>query len=214
MKALFTILLLAILIGGGVYIYLHRQELGLAGPTITVSEESAPANKNGGNASPSALSNWQKIDRPADGFSVEMPGSVKELQVPAYNGRGGTEPVNMILSSPGDASSFSVAWADNPPVARVNRDSPDKTMDMARDDALARTQSTLLDESNTSYQGFPAREFTGRNTEGGVLSSRLIYAGQRLYMLTAAFPSANARRDQDVTRFFNSFAINSSGPHS
>jgi hypothetical protein len=40
------------------------------------------------------------------------------------------------------------------------------------------------------------------------MNSRLIYAGQRLYMLTAVFPSAGARRDADVSRFFNSFAIN------
>jgi hypothetical protein len=30
-------------------------------------------------------------------------------------------------------------------------------------------------------------------------------------MLIAAFPSESARRDKDVTRFFNSFAIVSSG---
>ena len=38
-----------------------------------------------------------------------------------------------------------------------------------------------------------------------MLNSRLICAGQHLYMLTATFPSMSARREQDVTRFFSSF---------
>ena len=42
------------------------------------------------------------------------------------------------------------------------------------------------------------------------MNSRLIHAGTRLYMLIAAFPSVSARRDRDVTRFFNSFTITSS----
>jgi hypothetical protein len=83
---------------------------------------------------------------------------------------------------------------------------------MARDDALNRTQTALVNESGTSFDGFPARDFTAQNANGGTMNSRLIYAGQRLYMLTATFPSAGARRDTDVTRFFNSFAIDTP-PH-
>ena len=42
---------------------------------------------------------------------------------------------------------------------------------------------------------------------GGVMDVRLMYVGHRLYMLIAAFPSISVRRDQDVTRFFNSFKL-------
>jgi hypothetical protein len=42
------------------------------------------------------------------------------------------------------------------------------------------------------------------------MNSRLIYINPRLYMLIAAFPSESARREQDVARFFDSFAIVSS----
>jgi hypothetical protein len=44
-----------------------------------------------------------------------------------------------------------------------------------------------------------------RNSSGGVMDTRLIMAGKRLYMLSAAFPSMSARREQDVKRFFGSF---------
>jgi hypothetical protein len=91
-------------------------------------------------------------------------------------------------------------------VERVNSEVPDRTLDMARDDAMQRTQTTLVEESEISQQGFPGRYFS-RNLGGGVMNSRLILARRRLYMLTATFPSAGARRDEDVTRFFNSFSV-------
>jgi hypothetical protein len=39
-----------------------------------------------------------------------------------------------------------------------------------------------------------------------VLNVRLIYTGERLYTLMALFNSSNTRREQDVIRFYNSFA--------
>jgi hypothetical protein len=78
---------------------------------------------------------------------------------------------------------------------------------MARDDAMARTQTTLVEQSTFSQQGFPGRYFSSRNLGGGVMNSRLILARKRLYMLTATFPTAGARRDEDVARFFSSFTV-------
>jgi hypothetical protein len=201
-KQLYFIVLTVILILGIVYIYLHRQELGLTGlPGFGVSED-ASADQN----TPAHM-NWQKVDRSHDGFRVEMPAEVQELQVPAYNEHGGTEEVEMILCNPNADTSFSVAWEDDPPVARINGHAPDRTMDMARDDALARTQTILIEEYRTNMDGFPARDFVGRNVNGGIISSRMIFAGQRLYLLSAAFTSSKARRDKDVTRFFSSFTF-------
>ncbi|MGA2635766.1 MAG: hypothetical protein ABSF16_16140 [Terracidiphilus sp.] len=205
MKLLYFIVMGGILILGMVYIYLHRQELGLTGlPGFGVSEDTS-ADQN----APVRM-NWQKVDRSQNGFKVEMPAEVQELQVPAYNELGGTEPVEMILCNPNADTSFSVAWEDNPPVARINGHAPDRTMDMARDDALARTQTILIEEYRTNMDGFPARDFVGRNVGGGIINSRMIFAGQRLYLLSAAFPSSKARRAKDVTRFFNSFSFDRS----
>jgi hypothetical protein len=147
------------------------------------------------------------VDRAAEGFRVEMPVDTRKIQIPAYSEAGKTDKVNIIFSNPDAETTYSLAWEDNPPVARVSRYAPDRTLESARNGAVARTQTTLLNESTTNTQGFPGREFTARNSGGGILNSRLIYAGSRLYMLTAVFPSAGARRDQDVSRFFNSFVI-------
>lgn len=207
MKWLFSVLLSIILIVGLIYVYLHRQELGLGGSRPAPAEETATSAPTQATQTGPASIVWEKIDRSSDGFKVEMPTGVQQTQVPAYNEQGGEEPVQMILSNPSADTTFSVAWADNPPVARVNQRSAERTLEMARDEALNRTQTALVNESGASFDGHPARDFTAQNANGGTMNTRLIYAGQRLYMLTAVFPSAAARRDSDVTRFFNSFTI-------
>ena len=156
---------------------------------------------------------WQAVERPADGFKLELPSDPKDLQVPAYNESGTAEPVNMLFSNPGGDTTFAISWEDNPPVARVNSHSPDRTLTMAKDGMLARTQTTPVSESRVTLAGgFPARDIKARNSDGGLLDARLIYTGNRLYVLMALFPSANVRREQDVIRFFNSFAPTQTPP--
>ncbi len=185
------------------YLYLHRQEFGLVLPQPLIGADSAGS--DAALSSEPAHITWQTVNRTDDGFRVDMPIDVKYVQVPDTNESGGTEQVNMIIAYPNSETTFSVAWADNPPVYRVTGRSPDRELDMARDGTLARTQTSLMTESRDPAGGLPAREIVARNGGGGMMDARLIFAGERLYMLTCAFPSANARREQDVTRFFNSF---------
>jgi hypothetical protein len=205
-KRWYYVILLAIVILGCVYVYLHRYELGLVSPASSGADDSASTDQSASTAHPAHIV-WQKVDRASDGFTVEMPTDVKEIQIPAYNETGGSDQVNMIFATPDAETTYSLAWADSPPVARANNMSVDQTLDTARDGALARTQTTLVTETKASPQGFPDREFSARNVGGGVMNSRLIYAGKRLYMLIAAFPSTSARRDEDVNRFFNSLTM-------
>lgn len=205
MKRWLYIALLGLLVLGGVYVYLHRQDLGLVSSTSSGSGEGASTGQ-GGNYQPARII-WQHIDRTPDGFTVDMPTDVKEIQIPAYNEQGGADQVNMIYSYPDAQTSYSVAWADNPPVMRVSGRSPQLTLDTARDDALARTQTTLVSENKDEIDNLPARQFSARNIGGGVMNCRLIFDGSRLYMLIAAFPAASARSDDDVQHFFNSFTI-------
>jgi hypothetical protein len=90
-------------------------------------------------------------------------------------------------------------------VARVNNRSAERTLDQARDGMISRTQTTLVSESKLTTLPYPGREITAKNSEGGFLEARLLYVNDRLYTLMALFPSQNARREQDVVRFFNSF---------
>ena len=204
MKPWQYIVLFGLAIAGIVYIYLHRQEFGLAGPHTFTTGDSTTSEPNSSSSAPAQIT-WEVVNRASDGFRVEMPADSREIQVPDYNEAGGTEQVNMLIAYPAPEVSFSVAWADNPPVYRINGRSPNRTLDMARDDALARTQTSLVSESRDAADGSPTRSFVARNGGGGMMDSRLIFAGERLYMLTVAFPSSSTRRERDVARFFDSF---------
>ena len=188
------------------YIWLHRVELGLARPANFETEGSSNSEPGSATYHPARIT-WENVDRSPDGFKVEMPTDIEELQVAANNERGGSDEINMILSKANPETTFAVAWADDPPVARASARNAGRILDMARDDAMARTQTSLTTETRNTVGGFPARDFSAKNTAGGVMTSRLIYANPRLYMLIAAFPSQSARREQDVARFFDSFSI-------
>lgn len=205
MKRWHYIALAALLIAGSAYVYLHRQELGAAGLFASRTAASDDSGEAGTPADHPVRINWQTVDRSQYGFRLEMPSDTKELQLPAYNEKGGTETINMIYSNPDSATIFSITWADNPPVVEASNRTIDRVMDLARDGALERTQTTLLSESRSAPGGNPARDFIARNASGGVMDTRLVIVGNRLYMLSAAFPSMSARREQDVMRFFNSF---------
>jgi hypothetical protein len=205
-KRWYLLVLLALFLLGVFYVYRHRAGLGLASPPVSGSDQTPTTSPNGTGPQPAKI-NWQSIDRTPDGFIAQMPADVKEIQVPAYNEQGGSEQVDMIYAYPDAETCYSIAWADNPPVERANSNVPDRTLDMARDNAMARTQTTLVEQSTFSQQGFPGRYFAARNLGGGVMNARLILARNRLYLLTATFPTTSARSDQDVARFFSSFKV-------
>jgi hypothetical protein len=191
-------------------IFAFRAELGLVRPEggkpeNATHESSSMEHANAGSQPTPTV--WLIVDRAADGFTVEMPGSITETQIPAYNERGGVEPVEMIQAIPGAETTFAVTWADNPPVERAASENVERTLDMARNGALARTRTTLTGESRSALGVYTARDFSSRNDNGGILKARLILAGRRLYMLIATFPYSNPQREQDVSRFFSSFNL-------
>jgi hypothetical protein len=205
-RLLLYIALAVILVLAGIFVYRNRVGMGLVSPPANGADQTPTSSPYAPGAHPAGIV-WQSVDRTPDGFKVQMPADIKEIQVPAYNEQGGSEQVDMIYAYPDSETCFSVTWADDPPVERANFEAPDQTLDMARDDAMARTQTTVVEQSTFSQQGFPGRYFSSRNLGGGVMNSRLILARKRLYMLTATFPTAGARRDEDVARFFSSFSV-------
>jgi hypothetical protein len=187
-KRLLTLVFCIVLIGVIAYlVYEYRGDFGLGGV----------GNGQGNGANPGARGDqtaWQTIDRSVDGFKVQMPAAANETPIPAYTGSGVVEQVEMIESSADGESSYAVAWADNPPVERAVSEDPEKTLDMARDGALGRTQTSLISESRGEIDGHASREFLARNAGGGILNGRLILKGTKLYMLIATFPNTGAAR--------------------
>lgn len=201
-RALYFVLFVVVLVG--IYFaYRHRQSLGFGSSAATATAADSAATPA---AQPAPIT-WRTLDRAADGFRIDLPTDVKQVQIPAYNEHGGAENVDMLYAYPDPNTSYSITWEDNPPVERVNSHVPERTLDMAMANAADRAQTVLVDQADISQQGFPGRQFSSRNANGGVMNARLVLARGRLYMLTAAFPSAAARRQQDVARFFDSFSV-------
>ena len=208
----YILIALIVLCGTAYLVYTDRQRLGLAHfGGATSSGKSASQISPVDETNPTPIQ-WRTLNRTADGFRIDLPPGSKEMDAPAHTESGGTEPVKMLYASPDGDTVFAVTWQDNPPIARANNNVPDRTLDQSREGMLARTQTMLLNESRITFGGFPGREILAHNASGGVLNARLIYVQNssnhdRLYTLMALFPTAGARREQDVTHFFDSFAL-------
>ena len=195
MKRWHYLALAAAAVAAGGYLYLQ------GGPALGNLFSSGSGRKL---LSASGGSLWRTIERPGDGFRVVLPAEARDTQAPAYNETGGTEPVHMLIANPSSDITYAVTWQDNPPVARVSH-SIDRTLYMARDGMLARTETTIVSESRGFHRDFPSLDVLARNNQGGILDARLVLAEDRLYMLIALFPDASALRERDVQKFFNSF---------
>ena len=198
---LYFFVILAVIVGVAYWVYGHRVWLGWGGvgggvPTEVPETDLAPAQLV-----------WRGVDRSGDGFRIDMPADTHETQAPAYTGDGGVEQMEMLIAMPNANTTYAVAWDDDPPVERASGEVAERTLDHARDGALARTRTALVKESRDSYMGYPARSFSARNDAGGLLDARLILAGKRLYMMMVALPAASARREGDIGRFFGSFKL-------
>jgi len=184
------------------YVWGHRRDYGFLRSIL-------PARTTEGflQSNRSQQADWRPVDETSQGFKIEMPSDPRQVVVQATNETGSTEPISMLLAKADADHSYAVAWADKPPVARMNDLNPDKTLDEARDGALSRTSTSLVSEVRNSTQGFPGRDVVSHNVGGGILDTRFVYAGTRLYMLMATSPSAAGRHEEEVIRFFNSFTI-------
>jgi hypothetical protein len=120
---------------------------------------------------------WQPVDETSQGFKIEMPGDPQHVVVQEASETGVNEPISMLLVTPGSERTYAIAWADKPPVARMNDKVPDKTLDQARDGALNRTGTTVISEIRSNPQGYPGRDVVAHNAVGGMLDTRFICAG-------------------------------------
>jgi hypothetical protein len=202
MKRVYLSMAAILMLIGVVYVWGHRSQFSFLSSWL-------PSHSNEGviRTPTAAQPEWRPVDEPSLGFKVEMPGDPNRVVVQASSETGSNEPISMLMVKPDANRTYAVAWADKPPVARMNDLVPDKTLDQARDGALTRTNTTLISEIRSNPQGFPGRDVVAHNVGGGILDTRLIYARPRLYMLIATAPSSAVRNEEDVIRFFNSFAI-------
>uniref|UniRef100_E6PYH1 PsbP C-terminal domain-containing protein n=1 Tax=mine drainage metagenome TaxID=410659 RepID=E6PYH1_9ZZZZ len=199
-KTYYLYALLVVSAAAGYYVWEHWDSWQQSSFTIVNSTAAVPSTTR-------STVSWHKEDKTSIGFLVEMPAEANQTTVQADSELGTKVPVQMLVAKPDANTTFGVAWEDNPPVARVNDLIPDKMIDAARDQALSATETTKVSEVRSAAQGYPSREITAKNANGGYMDTRFIYAAPRLYMLIATYTSAGASHEKDITHFFNSFQI-------
>lgn len=202
MKRLLWFLLIVALLVVGWYYFIYQGRLK---NSTTQADSANPSTASDQASVPTSNINWETVERPQFGIKLEMPAGARDSEAPAYNTNGPPEQVAMISSNPSPDTTYAMGWESDPPVARANRKDPQRTLEAARDGMLQRTQTALIQQRELQVGSFPAMELSARNTGGGILDARLIYANGRLYTLIVTFPGLAARRQMDVDRFFHSF---------
>jgi hypothetical protein len=86
------------------FVYVHRAWLGLGSagggvPTEETNTDLEPAHVS-----------WHAVDRTQDGFRIDMPSDTSEIQILAYNVKGGAEEMEMIVATPNAETTYAIAW--------------------------------------------------------------------------------------------------------
>jgi hypothetical protein len=149
---------------------------------------------------------WETFNSPDGTFSVSLPGKPV-----ADNGQeisvadGGTTLIHGVKVSPYANSIYECTYFEDP---SLGTQPPDELLDHARDGGLKNVQGTLIAEKHITVDGYPARDIQAHARGNSSYNSRLIIAGNRLYMLMVIDTSGPNRDAKNVQKFFDSFKIN------
>ncbi len=147
---------------------------------------------------------WHTHNDPNGAFSLELPASpvVKTTQAASASGESIT--INLISADPNDRASYTCADFDDD---SIGGESPDEALTSARDGSLRKTQGTIISQKRIVVSGYPALETQANARGGSLLDSRIVVAGNRLYMIAAVATSPGEREAKAVQRFMDSFRL-------
>ncbi|HEY5993606.1 MAG TPA: hypothetical protein VIU46_03300 [Gallionellaceae bacterium] len=130
---------------------------------------------------------------PADGgFTVQMPGKVKEDAA--------TKGTRMFLSEV-DGIGFLVSYTDFG--QRLKSLSPDQMLDAARN-GMVSSKNKVISEEKINFEGRPGRDLRLITRNGFHMRLKLVLTETRLYQVGAAAPKDKAS-SPDIDQFIESF---------
>jgi len=175
--------------------------------SVVTTAQQAPARN------PTTESNsddWKRYLSLHGRFSVLLPGapvnSDETVQGPAG-------PFVLHRSSVRALSEYAVMYADYPKQL-TEKLSVDAIFDKAAMGGTASLNSKVLSSSTTALDGYPARLRTEVLPDGTLISTKMVLAGERLYIVVGAAPAGTATdaqatrlHDESANKFFNSFRL-------
>jgi hypothetical protein len=125
-------------------------------------------------ANPFSTSGWQRIEMPASGFSIMMPGTPRE-STKVESTEGGGQTTLHISCFENSAESYCVAYNDYPFALDVKA-----SLKGVRDHKVGK--GTLIAESDITMSGHPGKVFSAM-VDGRLMGVELFISGARLYQV-------------------------------
>jgi hypothetical protein len=148
---------------------------------------------------------WQTYMAPDGTFSLDLPGkpTIETNQAPLESG--GTITLHSINVAVG-SSAYTCTYVE---LENASQKSPDQVLESARDGSLRNVQGTLITQNQLTVQGFPGLQFQAHARGNSLMDSRMVLAGNRLYMIMAVAADGQNAQPKTVERMFDSFKVNS-----
>ena len=152
---------------------------------------------------------WQTYVAPDGTFSIEVPGKpTLESKQTTLEG-GGTATFHFLNVDATGKSAFTVAYVER---QNTTDKTEEEVLESARDGSLRNVQGVLVKQNRIKVQGYPALDVQAHARSNSFLDSRLVIAGDCLYMIMVVAPSEQARDPKSIQRFFDSFKLNVKPP--
>jgi hypothetical protein len=158
-----------------------------------------------GNLNTLLVPHWKTYTAPDGSFSVQFPGepSVEAQQAPREGG--GTVTVNIFLVELWRGPTYICTYVEDD---AIRNGAPGERLNAFRDAALRKIRGTVISQKRMDVLGYPVLEMQARAEPSAVMDTRIIIAGNRLYMLGVMGTDGEYRRKSEyVQRMFESFRI-------
>jgi len=125
---------------------------------------------------------WQTYTPQDRSFSLELPGTPREVTTQVALEDGGRIILHMVTTQPNDHMAYSCAYGER---EDVNGKTADQVLDSARDGSLRKIQGTLLSQKRVTVRGHPGLEFQATACNNSIVDARILLVSSRIYMMMA-----------------------------
>ena len=156
-------------------------------------------------ANPQTNTAWSPITSSEGRFSALMPDEIRSTNTLFTDTREGRLMTNLVSTTDQYLNEYLVSWTDYPDQASIEKRGSDKTFNRIRD-AYARSRDlTVFQEASLTSQGYPARTYSMRTSDGKrIIRVQIYFVKNRFYQVSADTRVADST---DGEKFLNSFKL-------
>ena len=148
---------------------------------------------------------WSSFTSAEGRFSATMPDESRATNTIFTNTREGQLVTHLVSTTDQNLNEFMVSWTDYPDQKSIEERGSDRTFNRIRD-AYARTRDlTVFQEATLTTQGYPARTYSMKTSDGGrIVRVQIYFVKNRFYQVSADTRAADS---SDGEKFLSSFKL-------